>query len=117
MVEFRQHHGTLNAGEIIYWMKFVGGLVDLADTIEDNDLIRLVHMEDAGEVNITELFCAMVNLGTMVLDLDMVNWYTRKIYARGGRTRVRSKMRLGEKQAGARAVRWRDLRDEDTVGA
>lgn len=114
-VEFRQHQGTLRATEIIYWMKFCAGLVDLADTIGDEDLIRLVHMEDVGEVNITELFCAMAALGTLRLDLEMVDWYTRKIYARGGRTRVRSKMRLGERQAGARALRWRVLKEDERL--
>ena len=114
-VEFRQHQGTLNANEVVYWIKFVGGLVDLAGSIEDNDLLRLVHMEDMFDVNVTELFAAMAIFGSLQTDLEMVQYYTRKIYARGGQTRRRSKMRLGEKRAGARAIRWRDLSPEERV--
>ncbi|KAA6408369.1 MAG: hypothetical protein FRX48_08111 [Lasallia pustulata] len=71
-VEFRQHQGTLSAREIIYWVAFVGGLVELADSIDEEDLLRLVHMADAGEVNITELFGAMANAGAIMVDLEMV---------------------------------------------
>ena len=98
-------------------MRFVGGLVDLADTISDEDLLRLVHLRDVGEVSVTELFCAMAAEGSTGVDLEMVGWYTRKVFARGGRTRVRSKMRLGERRAGFRAVRWRELGEEEIMDA
>ena len=91
------------------------GLVELADKIADEEVVRLVHMRDVGGVNVTELFAAMANEGGVMVRGEMVDWYTRKVMARGGRTRVRSKLRLGERKAGARGVRWRDLEEGERV--
>lgn len=84
-IEFRQHEGTLNADEIVRWVRFVGALVSLAHNIDIQNLARLAHLSDAEPVNFTELCAAMSAFGALPeLDIQDVLWYTRKIHGRGG---------------------------------
>jgi hypothetical protein len=55
VIEFRQHEGTLNANEIVRWVRFVGALVSLAHNIDIQNLARLAHLNDDKPVNFTEL--------------------------------------------------------------
>ncbi len=107
-IEFRQHEGTLDAEEIIRWVNFVGGLVDLAHRIDIQNLARLVHLADTDPVNFTELCAARQAFGTMSLNVGQVQFYTRKIHARGEHLHTRTHMRcMGERPH----ICWRDVKD------
>lgn len=85
VIQFRQHEGTLNAAEIVRWVKFVGALVSLAHSIDIQNLARLAHLSDSNPVNFTELCAAMSAFGALPeQDVRDVLWYTRKIHGRGG---------------------------------
>ena len=114
-IEFRQHHGTLNATEISYWITFVGSLVELAGRIDPDDLLRLVHMKDMADVNMMELFMMMACAANSKPELDMMQHYCRKIMGRGGNLRVASKLRLRQKEAGARALTWKELKATEVI--
>lgn len=105
-IEFRQHEGTINAEEIIRWVKFVSGLVDLAHNIDIQNLARLVHLTDTKPVSFTELCAAMVIFGSMNPDDQHVLHYTRKINARGENLHTRTYMKYMEETP---HVCWRDV--------
>lgn len=44
--QFRQHHGSLDAREILHWVEFTANFVRLGCWIAESDLLRLVHFED-----------------------------------------------------------------------
>lgn len=114
-VEFRQHHGTLDAREIIHWTVFVGNLVQLARHIEEPQLLRLVHYADRDPVSLTELFLMMLSWRAMTPELRaMMRYYGRKSIARGPSLRAPPNLHLGPKPnaAGPRAMVWNDLRPE-----
>lgn len=41
-IEFRQHHRTLDAEEVLHWVAFVGALVNYAYYAHYNQLLTLV---------------------------------------------------------------------------
>ncbi|KAI9875244.1 MAG: hypothetical protein M1830_008713 [Pleopsidium flavum] len=107
-IVFRQHEGTLNADEVIRWVNFVGGLVDLAHRIDIQNLARLVHLTDTDPVNFTELSAARAAFGTMSLNVEHLQFYTRKIDARGENLHKRSHMRYTEASP---HICWKDVKD------
>ena len=116
-VRFYQHQGTLNAREMIYWIIFICGLFQLAGTISDSSLERLVHLNDKGDVSITELFMMMA-VGNHDADpqlMEMIKYYTRKIMTRGGQTRKKTRLSLRARETGASELVWKDLRPEDRL--
>ena len=115
-VEFRQHHGSLDAREIVHWVVFVGNLVQLARHIEEPQLLRLVHYADRDPVSLTELFLMMLSWRAMTPELRaMMQYYSRKTMARGTNLRPRSNLHLAPKAAGVRATVWNNLRPEQRL--
>ena len=108
--QFRQHHGSLDAGEIIHWVEFTANLVRLACRISESDLLRLVHFEDKYSVNLIELFLMMVSFQPLTPELQaMMDFYSRKSIARGTNLKVSSKLRPPPREAGAEKYVWLDL--------
>ncbi|MCJ1260998.1 hypothetical protein MMC22_000862 [Lobaria immixta] len=91
--QFRQHHGSLNAQEILRWVEFTANLVLLAGRISEPDLLRLIHYEDKYPVNLIELFLMMASFQRLTPEMQaMMDHYSRKSMARGTDLKVMSKL-------------------------
>lgn len=111
VIEFRQHEGTLNAVEIVRWVRFVGALVSLAHNIDIQNLARLAHLNDAKPINFTELCAAMSAFGALpVLEIEDVLWYTRKIHGRGGPTHTGMSLKYIPEQP---HIKWKEVRERN----
>ena len=100
---------------MIYWIVFVCSLFQLASTINDSYLERLVQLNDEEDVSITVLFLVMA-MGNEEADrelMQMIKCYSRKIMARGGQTRTRTKLYLRAREDSARELTWEHLRPGD----
>ncbi|KAI9797369.1 MAG: hypothetical protein M1835_001036 [Candelina submexicana] len=109
-VEFRQHQGSLSAVEIIHWVRFVTSLVELANSISDQDLERLIHQTDWEHVSITELFaCMTIIAGHLPMPIETVQYYTRLVHARGGHARTKTHLRIRKMPSGQKILTWLPL--------
>ncbi|KAI9715843.1 MAG: hypothetical protein M1812_005663 [Candelaria pacifica] len=109
-IEFRQHQGSLSAIEIIHWVKFISSLVELANSITQRDLERLLRQTDRDHVSITELFACMTILADhLPIPIETVQYYTRLVHARGGHVRTKTHLRIGNTPAGQTVLTWLPL--------
>lgn len=112
--QFRQHHGSLNAQEILHWVEFTANLVLLAGLISEADLLRLVHFEDKYPVNLIEVFLMMGFSRGLTPEMQaMMDHYSRKSIARGTDLKVMSKLRLPPQEARTGELVWLDLNESE----
>ncbi|MCJ1470957.1 hypothetical protein MMC07_009605 [Pseudocyphellaria aurata] len=112
--QFRQHHGSLDAQEILYWVEFTANLVLLARQISEPDLLRLVHYEDKYPVNLIELFFMMISFQSLSPEMQaMMDFYSRKSMARGTNLKVPSKLRLPPEEASTGKYIWLELTESE----
>lgn len=112
--QFRQHHGSLDAQEILHWVEFTANVVLLAGQISEPDLLRLVHYEDKYSVNLIELFHMMSSFQRLTPEMQaMMAFYSRKSIARGTDLKVPSKLRILPPEARPCRHFWLDLTESE----
>lgn len=112
-VQFRQHHGSLDAQEILHWVEFTANLVLLVGSISEPDLLRLVHYEDQNSVNLMERFLMMSSFQRLNPEMQaMMDFYSRKSIARGTDLKVPSKLRPAPPEARTGCI-WLKLTESE----